>query len=132
MHTRYRTRLPKGMMMTRIVDFDTRIESNGQTYVLLVVEKITKSKLFQPAKPATPKKPSKLTPSRVSCAIVRWMGVRWYGRPWLLRWRIWAGWPSYCPRDPRTGQVWPGCGCLVRVKVAMEAIGLAAVAIWRA
>ena len=47
---------------------------------------------------------------RKAAPVVQWAGVRWHGKPWLLRWRIWAGWPVFWPED--------GCGCMVKLKAA--------------
>lgn len=47
--------------------------------------------------------------------IRRWMGLRWFGLPAPVRvWRriVWATHPQPAK--------WPGCGCLVKIKVAWD------------
>lgn len=47
--------------------------------------------------------------------MVRWLGLRWIGTPWPKRWR-WnpdIAWIEYQPS--------PGCGCIYKLKAAVEA-----------
>jgi hypothetical protein len=47
--------------------------------------------------------------------IARWLGIRWYGKPAPLR--LWAA----IVRGDDPG-MWPGCGCIVKLKSSWQAL----------
>ena len=46
--------------------------------------------------------------------IYRWLGMRWLGKPWPLRWQ-------YSPKSGGIIHIGDlGCGCIIKLKAAME------------